>query len=116
MKGTVSGNVTTSRLLTVEEGAQIFANIKAGDAHISGHIKGNLRVSDRLELMETAQVLGDISCKVLVVSAGALIQGKVNMNGISIEDPKDTKSEGKRIFKTKGKTARAQELAEEEEA
>lgn len=85
VKGTVSGNVTTSRLLTVEDGAKIFANVRAGDAVISGHIKGHIKVSDRLELTDSAQVLGDISCKVLVVAPGALIQGKMNMAGISID-------------------------------
>ncbi|MCB9798412.1 polymer-forming cytoskeletal protein [Candidatus Nomurabacteria bacterium] len=106
VKGTVSGNVTTSRLLTVEDGAKIFANVKAGDAVISGHIKGNIKVSDRLELTESAQVLGDITCKVLVVSPGALIQGKLNMAGISIEG---ASSEKKRSVRSRLKSTASME-------
>lgn len=90
VKGTVSGSVNTSRLLTVEDGAKIFANVKAGNAHISGSVKGNVKVMDRLDLSATAQVLGDIVCKVLTVESGALIQGKVSMKGLDIED-KQTK-------------------------
>ncbi len=86
VKGTVSGSVKTSRLLTVEPGAKILANVRAGEAMIAGHIKGNVRVEGRLELTETAQISGDISCKVLVVAAGALIHGKVTMKGVKIED------------------------------
>ena len=90
VKGTVSGSVNTSKLLTVEDGAKIFANVKAGNAHISGSVKGNVKVNDRLDLSSTAQVLGDIVCKVLSVESGALIQGKVSMKGLDIED-KQTK-------------------------
>lgn len=90
VKGTVSGSVNTSKLLTVEDGAKIFANVKAGNAHISGSVKGNVKVMDRLDLSATAQVLGDIVCKVLTVESGALIQGKVSMKGLDIED-KQTK-------------------------
>lgn len=90
VKGTVSGSVNTSKLLTVEDGAKIFANVKAGNAHISGSVKGNVKVVDRLDLSSTAQVLGDIVCKVLAVESGALIQGKVSMKGLDIED-KQTK-------------------------
>lgn len=85
VKGSVSGNVKTSKLLTVEHGAKILANVRAGSAHIAGEIKGNVRVQDRLELSSSAQVLGDITCSVLAVEPGALIQGKVSMRGISIE-------------------------------
>ena len=82
VKGTVSGNVKTGKLLTVEQGAKILANIKAGSAVISGSVKGNVRVAERLELTESAQIDGDITCKVLVVAAGSLVEGKVVMKGI----------------------------------
>jgi cytoskeletal protein CcmA (bactofilin family) len=72
----------------VEEGAKILANVRAGNALISGQIKGNMKVDDRLELTSTAQILGDISCATLVMAAGALLSGKVIMKGISIEAPK----------------------------
>ena len=86
VKGVVCGNVKTSKLLTVENGAKIFANVKSGTAVISGGIKGNVKVVDKLELTETAQIQGDVSCKVLDVAAGALIQGKVSMQGIHLKD------------------------------
>ncbi|MBT3817395.1 MAG: polymer-forming cytoskeletal protein [Candidatus Magasanikbacteria bacterium] len=100
VKGTVSGSVTTSRQLIVEEGAKILANIKAGHAIISGHVKGNLKVDDQLELTETAQILGDIACRILVVAPGALIHGKVSMKGIEIEGGKPARRRVSRGRKT----------------
>jgi len=88
VKGTVSGNVKTSKRLTVERGARINANVRAGEAIISGEIKGDVRVGDALHLTSTARVAGDIDCKVLEIEAGALIHGKVTMKGIDFEDAK----------------------------
>lgn len=99
VKGTVSGNVKTAQLLTVEPGARILANVKAGEALIAGEVKGNVRVGGRLELTDSARILGDITCKVLVVAAGALLHGKVTMKAIDKEKkvtktaPKEKKEE-----------------------
>ena len=56
-----------------------MANVKAGDAIISGQVKGNISAVDRVELTQTAEVLGDIQCQTLVIAPGAVLQGKVNM-------------------------------------
>lgn len=98
VKGAVAGSVKTSRLLTVETGAKILANVRAGQATISGHIKGNVKVSETLELTSTAKIFGDISCATLVVAAGALIQGKITMEGAAVDDEK---AEKKKIAKAK---------------
>ena len=95
VKGTVSGSVKTSKLLTVEKGARIMANVKAGNAIISGIVKGNVKVIERLDLHDTAQVAGDVECKVLAVAAGALIQGKLMMKGIEL--PEEAKEEKKAV-------------------
>ncbi len=82
VKGTVSGSVKTARLLTVEPGAKIMANVRAGDAVIAGEVRGNVKVDQQLELTASARVLGDVQCEVLVVAGGALLQGKVAMKGL----------------------------------
>ena len=88
VKGTVSGNVKTAERLTVESGARILANVRAGDALLSGEVKGNVRVSGSLELTETARVLGDVTCKILVVAAGALLHVKVTMKDLEKAEKK----------------------------
>ncbi len=82
VKGTVSGSVKTARLLTVEPGARILANVRAADAVIAGEVRGNVKVEQQLELTASARVLGDIQCEILVVAPGALLQGKVAMKGL----------------------------------
>ena len=82
VKGTVSGSVATTKFLLVEEGAKIVANVRAGSAKIAGEVRGNMKVSDSLELTATARLLGDIEVKTLAVEAGALIYGRITMPGI----------------------------------
>ncbi|MFH1286959.1 MAG: polymer-forming cytoskeletal protein [Candidatus Magasanikbacteria bacterium] len=114
VKGIVSGNVKTSRKLTVEEGAKIFANVKAGTAFISGEIQGNVRADEKLELTSTARIAGDIQCDILVVEAGALILGKVAMKDIKSElgEKPDKKKIG---LRSRAKTADKVDMSTDEE-
>ena len=82
VKGTVSGSVFTSKHLTVEMGAKIMANVRAGSATIAGEVKGNMKIKESLELIATSRVVGDIDVKNLKIESGALLYGKVTMPGI----------------------------------
>jgi len=77
--GSVDGSLKTERDLRVGERAHIAANVVAANAIIAGEVKGNITVSDRLELESTAKVHGDIRTKVLVVASGALMNGRIAM-------------------------------------
>lgn len=111
VKGSVSGSVKTSQRLSVEHGAKILANVRAGNAIIAGQVKGDIKVEDRLELTETAQVLGDISCQVFVVAPGALIHGKVAMKGVETEDARSSR---RRVTRGKEKMDGSEQASEME--
>ncbi|MFH1292356.1 MAG: polymer-forming cytoskeletal protein [bacterium] len=96
VKGTVTGNVNTTKHLTVEKGARIVANVKAGSATVSGEIKGNIKIKESLDLTATSKILGDITVKTLTVEPGAAIYGKVIMPGVDMADRK-----GLRVIKKK---------------
>jgi|SRR3989344_4257576 len=82
VKGTVSGSVFTSKHLTVEMGAKIIANVRAGSATIAGEVRGNMKIKESLDLISTSRVVGDIDVKNLKVESGALLHGKITMPGI----------------------------------
>jgi cytoskeletal protein CcmA (bactofilin family) len=89
VKGSVTGSVHTSKHLSVEQGAKIMANVRAGSVRIAGEVRGNMKVQDTIELTATARVLGDIEAKIFIVEAGAVLFGKVSMPGIDgVEQPK----------------------------
>lgn len=105
VKGTVAGSVHTSRFLSVEIGAKIMANVRAGSAKIAGEVKGNLKIRESLELTSTARVMGDIEVKVLSIEPGALLFGKVSMPGL---EAGETRARAKT-------TRRGEEIAQLEE-
>ena len=92
VKGTVAGSVHTSRFLSVEMGAKIMANVRAGSAKISGEVKGNLKVRESLELTSTARVIGDIEVKTLSIEPGALLFGKVSMPGLEAAETRTART------------------------
>lgn len=46
---------------------------------IGGEVHGNVRVTDQLELLPTARLIGDVMCMRLVVHSGAIFQGSTRM-------------------------------------
>ncbi len=77
IEGAVSGSISTEADLFVGERAEITADVSAKNGMIAGEMRGNLKVTERLELGATARVYGDIQAKVLAVSPGAVMNGKV---------------------------------------
>jgi len=92
VKGIVSGDVETKQSLTVESGAEVEADVRAAEATISGKIDGSVAVSDKLNILETAEIIGDIECRTLKVEPGAIIQGNVSMSTDSSSRGRRTQS------------------------
>jgi cytoskeletal protein CcmA (bactofilin family) len=78
--GVVAGEIKTKGSVKIGKNANIIANIKAKNVSVSGAVQGNIEATDRLELLETGKVLGDVSANVLSIAAGAVFSGKSQMN------------------------------------
>lgn len=103
VEGEVNGALTTSNDLRVSEGAKINADIKAQSATVAGEINGNVKIGDKLELLATAIVNGDIDIKVLSVTPGATVNGKISMGQEAAQKEEErptTKKETKKSKKT----------------
>jgi cytoskeletal protein CcmA (bactofilin family) len=75
IEGTVIGSVKADGDLIVTESATIQADVTAANAIVAGEIKGDLTTGEKLELMGTAKIHGNINCRILTVEAGASIAG-----------------------------------------
>jgi cytoskeletal protein CcmA (bactofilin family) len=78
--GVVAGEIKTKGSVKIGKNANIIANIKAKNVSVSGVVQGSIDVSDRLEILETGKVLGDVNSNVLSIAAGAVFSGKSQMN------------------------------------
>lgn len=77
--GRHEGELATAGDVVVGEGGQLQAQVKARNAVIAGTIKGNIDVSDKLELLPTAKVYGDIKVGTLTINEGAVFRGACQM-------------------------------------
>ncbi len=84
--GEVTGSVQTEQALTIGESARIHANIEARSANVAGEVRGNIIAHDRLELLTTSVVEGDIETANLSIASGALVNGNVTMGKRSKEE------------------------------
>lgn len=100
VKGTVTGTVTTSQLLMVEPGGKVVAEVKAKKARIAGEVKGNIHVSESLDILAGAKIVGDIETTGITVESGALLYGKITMPHVIVEEPKPSTrhNRSKQIF------------------
>jgi cytoskeletal protein CcmA (bactofilin family) len=77
--GTFTGEIVSAGFLYVENGATITANIKVGSVVIGGTVKGNVEASEKLEMLSTGRVYGNIRTAKLKIADGVVFEGKCEM-------------------------------------
>ena len=83
--GIFEGSIDITGNLVIGEGAKIIAEIKANNISISGAVKGNVN-GNRVEILETGRVWGDLTINSLLLNEGAYLRGQTTMHG-DIEPP-----------------------------
>ncbi|MBC8016178.1 MAG: polymer-forming cytoskeletal protein [Sporomusaceae bacterium] len=84
--GQFEGDISTTGSIIVGESASITAQVKAINATIAGTVYGNVDVTEKLELLSSARIYGDIKVGALIISEGAILKGSCEM-GQSAEQP-----------------------------
>ncbi|CUH95785.1 hypothetical protein P22_1865 [Propionispora sp. 2/2-37] len=79
--GKIEGDIHASGDVVVGENGQIFAQIKARNAVIAGLVRGNIDIQEKLELLPTAKIDGDLKVAVLTIAEGAVFKGACEMRG-----------------------------------
>ena len=81
IEGKVLGNVIAEdgadSLLTLAQGGVIEGSISAPKAVISGRLTGDLHSRERIELTETAHIQGNIHYRLIEITAGATVSGRL---------------------------------------
>jgi len=83
--GIFEGSIDITGNLVIGEGAKIIADIQANNISISGAIKGNIS-GNRVEILETGRVWGDLTVNSLLLNEGAYLRGQTTMHA-DIEPP-----------------------------
>lgn len=85
VEGIFEGNLDITGNLVIGEGAKVIAEIRANNISISGAVKGNIN-GNRVEILESGRVWGDLTIKSLLLNEGAYLRGQTMMQG-DIEPP-----------------------------
>lgn len=91
--GMVDGEVISDRSVTVGQSAQVKGPVRGQLITIAGTVRGEIAASEKLEVLETGKIFGSIETKDLIVRSGAVISGKVSMDGAEAEPEPEFKEE-----------------------
>lgn len=73
------GEIHTKGVLTVGEHGVIKGTIHAGTVISGGKIKGNITAAEKVELLKSAILVGDVHSSFFSMEVGAHIQGQIDM-------------------------------------
>jgi cytoskeletal protein CcmA (bactofilin family) len=79
IEGTVRGKVNLSADLRVGTKARIEATVHARNVTVEGKLTGDVSADDRVELVASATVDGNIKAPKIIVAEGAKFRGNVDM-------------------------------------
>ena len=87
IEGSVRGKIDLSSDLRVGTKARLDATVHARNVTVEGKITGDISADDRVELVASANVEGNIKAPKIVVAEGAKFRGSVDMGS---RVPKET--------------------------
>jgi cytoskeletal protein CcmA (bactofilin family) len=94
--GRFKGDVNVQGDLSLERGAKLNGGVRAKKVVVAGELEGNIESAARVELLETAVLIGDLKAGTLTVAAGAKIRGHIDCGWETTGTPKpDAKAEAR---------------------
>lgn len=79
VNGKFEGNLETRGNLTIGQGAVVVADIVGDNVIIGGRLKGRITAKERLTLLPTCILEGDIYPAKLNIAEGAILEGRCSM-------------------------------------
>lgn len=75
--GRFNGDVHVQGNLTIDPGARLTGGVRANTIVIGGELEGNITGAQRVELLESGVLQGDLKAGSLTVAAGSRMRGQV---------------------------------------
>ena len=90
IEGTIRGKVNLASDLRVGTKARVEATIHARNVIVEGKVTGDISADDRVELVASATVDGNIKAPKIVVAEGAKFRGAVDMGSARPRDNEES--------------------------
>lgn len=75
--GRFKGDINVQGALTIEASASVTGQVQARSIVVAGELNGNVLGAERVELIDSGAVNGDVKAGSLTVAAGARMRGQV---------------------------------------
>jgi len=85
VSGKVKGTIKSNGKCVIAATAEIEGDVKAVDADISGLVSGEITISNKLILRDSARIVGKVTTSILNVEDGAKLSGTCEMKMESID-------------------------------
>jgi len=80
IEGRVEGKIQLTKNLLVGQTGVVEADVEAENINIGGTVTGNLMAQNRVEIVVSGKMIGDIKAPRVVVAEGAHFKGNVDMD------------------------------------
>lgn len=84
--GNVEGKLTVAGDLVLGEKGAIQGEAQANNIILAGKMVGNVSAVERLDITATGSVTGDVSCRVITIEEGGILEGTTRMCAQSSND------------------------------
>jgi len=81
VEGRLEGRVEVSKAFRVGLRGVVLAEVAAGTVTIAGRVVGNVSAAERVELLPTGSLEGNIHAPRIVIREGARFTGRIDMSG-----------------------------------
>ncbi len=80
IRGTFEGEIEAKGVLYIDEPAKVTARIvRASSIVVGGQVKGDLEAVDKIEMLPTARVYGNVRTTKLRIADGVVFEGRCDM-------------------------------------
>lgn len=79
INGEFEGEIRSSGVLVVGEGARVRASIRCATVIVGGTVIGNIEAVRRIEMLESGKIVGNIRTAKLQVAEGVIFDGNCEM-------------------------------------
>ena len=79
IKGIFNGEINAKGHLHIGKDANVKANIKAKHVTVYGKVEGNIKATEKVELLANSELTGDVRTPDLIIQSGCKFNGKCFM-------------------------------------
>lgn len=87
INGEFKGKLVTDKDIVVGEHAVVDADINGQSVYVAGEVKGDINAFEKIEILETGKVDGNVAASSLSIESGGILKGTSTMHELESERP-----------------------------